>query len=522
MKGIVKALIIVGVIGAVVATPVVFLYSTVQDTTTKEIVYDDNYSLKDTLKKKIVDAFDNTKETSKAKFSLTEYDINNAAKNAIDSFGSAISGVIPKAYCEISDGKYTFYIELQLGGLLKTRVALKTSIKEEKYENKNAYVFTIEQVDIGKLSNVGGLGLNLISSAISDETFEKVFTSKGFSIHSDIKGGKIVYVKEDFNANISNILKNENSLYSSLLNFSLDNNLLNLDFNDNNKLSLEFDFSQTRTNETYNNDLNKYNLDINKYLEKLTKLADENIVEESHYTDTLTYLINGYRYCSKEIKAYIEPLNLTSIGIIDNKLYTGENFTKVDRVQDMIKSRISLSGLLNNHVGTVTESELNASLKNSGSFGTGAAISYVTEEGKHKIAYFAIDDLFVDITEKYFYLDLGFSINGYKTQVFVIAEQQGFDTLQLNLKITDIYYGILPVTGDLKGELVKLMSTALQTSDRASLDPHTEILSIGFTELLENQLLKQTLDSMSNGSVAMTMSGSSIADAGTIDLTIVE
>ena len=111
--------------------PLAVGYVVFQDSNTKRVELQPNFSMSEMGKRIGVDSLDKAEEEEKISMFVSENDMDNILESALNKVGIK-SQFVKKAYVDIKGRKYTFYIDLD-AYVMKSRIKLITTTSKTIY-----------------------------------------------------------------------------------------------------------------------------------------------------------------------------------------------------------------------------------------------------------------------------------------------------------------------------------------------------------------------------------------------------
>lgn len=520
------AIITLIIIGAIIVGGVVG-YSMVYDASNPTTTQDENFSIEKTMTKKVFAGFDNlATNNGNYQLSLTQEELNQTLLLLVNQSGTNLQENLRGVELTIDAEKqtYTFSVYVTFS-FFKTKINLTTNLQE----TDEAYVFTIQSLSIGKINGLESIALNILKGVVSEDSINSIFKNNGLSLTMSYNNKNLTYNKADLIQDASILLSSysDNTLYSALLEEFLSLDLLSFDFYTDKSLSVGLDLSLFSNNVNYvTTDKNLTDLDLKTYVDNLETLLDNKIIDNSgsHDQYVYDYLTKGYTNISDEAKAYIDTLDLSSIGITINQLYTGYQHDSDN--QDIVENTIlnNQENLLTEGVITLDEEIVNEYLLSQSQFvTTGYVLTGLVEDNDYDVVYFAIDNCYINFLQdsngdERMYLTLGLSVNGYETVLCLDSVKTESTAFGMTMTIDNIAFGNHSMNENLQNEIFSLVGDALSTSDWLTFDATSKTFTIDFQPYLSEyistiEILGYTL------SLETTINGSSLSDDGYLTLT---
>ena len=156
-------------------------YILLQDSGTKRVEIQPNFTLAEMGKRIGVDSFDNVTESENIAMVITENDMDNILESALNTTGVK-SGLVKKAYVNIEGKRYTFYIDLDMY-VMRSRIKFVTNLEES--EDKSTFVFRIKDMSIGMITGLVKPTKAIVQRFVNEQIVNTVFKQAGLSITFD-------------------------------------------------------------------------------------------------------------------------------------------------------------------------------------------------------------------------------------------------------------------------------------------------------------------------------------------------
>lgn len=487
MKHILLRLILVA--GVLVAIPVGLCYGFLYESNdTSYFVKDESFDNDHFVTSKMVKSFDNTVAEEKISFSLTQDDLNQILYRACESaFPNNMHKELKGMQILIEDDKYVFNVDLVPVSFFLTRFQLVANLEE----TEDAFVFHLEDIRIGRASHIGSMALSMASYFVNDDFIDSAFASCGLTIDCSLSSRTLTYRKEQLGIDLKNLLGDSNdstSLYTGIISDLVSSNILSTDFYRDSSISFDLDLKPLSTNELYvTEDKNLTDFNISKYNNNLKSLLDDGSIDNTDYHDTivLSYLINGYDALEENNRAYLDSVDLSSIGIKDKANYQGYYHPSASvSVENVIKNNIN--SIVNAGI-TIDEDTVNDYIKTTALIGTCYALTYKgLIDTEYDANYIVLDNAYVNFLDDKMYLNIGVSMNGYETTLILDASVKEKTQYGLILSTDKVFYGTHEINEDLKKELFKIIASAFTSSGWLTFNGETGEFTIDFETYIKN------------------------------------
>ena len=515
--------ITLGILFALIVSPIAAFYIAFYDGETTDFVGDNNVSSMQVMERLSVDSLDNTASTTKVEFKLTQDDLDQMLYSAANNMPDEANKYLKKIYVEIIGNEYNFYVDAEVP-LFKSRIRLITEFSEEKNgssQKDDKFLFTIKDAKLGR---VGGL-LNIVfkygSSVLSDDVLNNAFASIGLSVKSDLANRRLVYSKSDMLKDIEDKMSvsETNRLYFSILEDFLENNLLSFDFASSAGIYASANMMSLSTNATYCTPDKELGIDVGSYRDKVVTLLNNGVVDTTHIQNSFEYLFHGYDKCSAADREYMVSKDLTSVGISDNVNYKGTDLNYTKQVDEVLKEQITTENIALGEVGKLYEENLNDVLKTTQIMGYTYLLYRQVSDNNYKVNYITIDNFYVNIVNSHMYLVVTANINGYKTSIIFDCERTSCSNYTMNLRTSKVYYGQHAASQVLTTLFYDLVSEAADDEDWIGFNKETGEFSFSFLKAIQDSGHKTEIDAY--GTVDANVFGNTINDDGYINITIV-
>ena len=353
-------------------TPIAIAYVALFDASTKTLNLDPNFSFETFASSILVDSLDDSATTKKMTMKVTEDDMDNILAQALAKVNGT-SNIFSKAYMQIKGKQYNFFLDID-AKVLKTRVKISTNLEED--EKTNSFVFTINDVRIGRISGLKSIGKTLMNRFLNEETITDLLSDMGLSIKFDSEKMALIYNKDDIVSDIVALSSGEDNMMINVLDTVADQGALMFDIESNDFMDVYIDLSKIETND-YITDLpgsqikiqaDEVTQKVKKPLEKLVNVGNVD-PEKDNLTYIYEYLFGGYSYIknNEEKVNLVKSIDFSPIGIENSDTakenYKGFDITSGDNdlKQKMVES-ISIPSLLlgSKELCSLTEEDVNS------------------------------------------------------------------------------------------------------------------------------------------------------------------
>lgn len=478
--------------------------------------YDNTLQIDEEANKVLVNSLSNTSSTGIIDFTFTDEQLNRfissailEANKALQSSSIYISGVEFK----LSDNhnidvyahmKFSFFPMSVSSVLLINEDIDEISVQVEKFK-------------LSKLDLYNGTIKSIWQNSLNDSNVQSQLNNLGVEIisNSDKLIIKMEY-KKLLKKALSSIDEAEGDLYISLINLAIDNNIVDLCFNESSKLGLKINLEPLKYSESLNGVLLSNEAKINEVKAKMEKLIVENIVDYKTSSKVLFYLFNGYNQIKDdEDYEFLSSLDLNCVGISDYKEYSGIKSTTVDFlsiIEEQAKGYdFSNFGELN---FKLSEDNLNDILMSVDADVLNYCLYY--NDTSYKFSYIYLEGIYSIIGEDEMSLNCVLNINGYRIALKVDMIETSSTGLKVTSRITNVYAGTILVDDATKNNILKFIDVALKEEKWISLDSNAEELHIS----LDGYFEKSTFYKLISGIINSNTSFDKIDSKGYVNVTM--
>lgn len=418
-----------------VVIPVALAFILLFDTGKMKVDYDDNFNKEDWGKALVVDSLDYAPTQKIARFEVTENDLNNLIQASVKN-NSDFNKYVSQLAVDITDDNFVVSLSGKLG-FFETRAKLTAKLEKMIVSSggvdKEAYVLTVENISLGRLSHMKDFIMFLLKQFVNDSTLNAL--TKSLKVHTDLKNTRAFIYASDLREILTDSMKKSNSgksdFYFSFINDFLDHHLMEFNFYGDDKLTVDIKLEKLTGNdygegeyvfdkykmpyETTTTQLMGQKLSLNVIRDALVSLLNDNIIETGDMAKLSDYLFYGYKGPSSE-----PSFNLTSIGITDKTAYKGFDVSDAQSVDEILTNSVSTFADYND-VDTyftlvdLKEIDVNKYLKSQNMLGNKYFLERTLSDGKHKVNYIALDNVYINFTSSSAVISAGLNINGLET-----------------------------------------------------------------------------------------------------------
>ena len=523
------------VVGLVVVVPVATIYGCFYDTTSVSYQGGETIDADALMHKKLVHSFDTAAVESKLTFSFSQDEMNQCLYQARDSLSDSAKSTLTGAEV-ILTGKDQATIAFDISHpIFRTHVEIYSTIEDvvdETNPTQGYYLFKVTDAKVGRVSGLANLASSIASNVISDEDLEAVLASSGLTMDVDLKNKEIRYTKANLLKDIAESETNSDSSASArssddssdfataFFATALENNLLSFDLSNEAKAEASFDLSKLKENKDYT-DSSRYTLISTSSLNNdLKVLLDKGIIpnDDTHPSYVMDYLLLGYTGIEEEERVYIDTLDLSSIGISNNKTYPGTYPYPEREISSILANQFLVPKV--GEVARLTEEDFGYAILQSGVFGVNYLFINEDRENDYCVNSLVIDNCYCDITSEDLSLVIGMNINGCETNLIMDTKPVNdpiMQSMKIALKVDNLYFGTLTVEQELKDYLYSVISSSLTGSDWLTFDAKTETFTFDLAPSYNKSVLSSLI---STDHLSASFVGDSRAEDGYISFSI--
>lgn len=515
-----------GIIAVLIATPIALVYGFIFDGNSNAVTKDENFDRESFFLNKAVDSIDNTKQTGRIEFNVNQDSINQfliIARDSLAEQSPALNKYLTSINLKIDNGKWVFYCDLSLENIFKTRIKLTTSfIRDDENER---YIFKIEDLGIGKIDGIYNAATELMNNLLHidiNSIIPSIISGTNLSLEYDDMNNQIIYTDENISKDIINIVGEERTLYTAVLEQYFVDKSLKITFDDLG-ISGNVNLSSYVVNDNFLTTEKNLNLNFDDVLEKTKNVINNKLIEDTsmNIVNTFSFFANGYKNTDSAFYDTINDLDLSSYGVGNVKEYQGivPDYGR-DYLNNCIEKQLSAEKIINEgFIASVNEDDLNKSLTSGTAIGNAYLVYRKVDADNYKFNYFVINELYGNIIEDHLLLTVGLSVNGYQTYVYMDAKYLNFDetTYQLDFDVSSMYYGEHEVTDEFKEKYYLMLHDALAKNQIVNIDSERKVLSININDTITPEL-KAIVSA--NGTPMVKMEGKELKDNGSISFLV--
>lgn len=462
----------------------------------------------------IVKALDNTANDGYISITFNESELNyflaslsNSLKEKLSGTGIDVKGIELTLNDDGSIELYSYFEFMTFKSSLKGSVTI--------VEEGDDFTLTLNNINVSKLSFDSKMVGSILSKYISETEITQKLTEAGINVDLDLKTLSIKFnVDEVMETFTSKLEEKDSILYVALIDLAISEDILEFDFNKDKKLGIRINLEKLAYDEENHGVIpTDYTNSYSEVKEDFESLIADNLLTYENASKGFYYLVNGYnKIADEEGFEFIDELDLSSIGITDNKEYAGiknPSVSLISVINDQTPTVESLEhGLIN---FKLSEENLNNILMNIDAVETTYAF-YSSD--KSIFSYVYMEGIFVDILEDAMTLTCVININGYKIALELDVTEASDNGIGITTHIDDIYVGELLVDDQLENQLLAFLEVALANEMWININSQNETLSI----TLDSYFEMSSFYSLISGFINTETSFDYIGDKGYINI----
>lgn len=510
--------------------PIATIYICFYDGTRSNVKKAENFDINNVMTNAAIDSLDNVKDTHQIELKISTDDFNqillNTYENSIGS-NATISQYVTSLYVEATDTNYNFYADINVVNMLKSRLKIETSFKEGKVDGKDAYIFNINDIKLGKIGGLLNLAKKYASNVLNDEFLQSIFNGFGLSFVSDVANNRLYYLLENVPDDITKFLASGgDDLFGTALYELFGGEYFTLSFTKDG-LSAKIDLENLGKNAEFVDKEKEINVEWGDYKETLASWLSDGIVSASEVSNAMTYLVKGadasstYGGDSSPLKG--KDLTSYKISISDYKTYKGiysvVSKPEVD-LKQYVQNQINIADIFRCKIASIDEKTLNQTLQTSGTIGTNYILQRQLDDGSYKVSPMMVTNMYANVYETGLKIVIEFNVNEYPLYICVDALYEGFDatTYSLSFDIDNIYFGEDEATDDFKESVYSIISDSFASDNTFSFDKENHKLIAKFDVSIADSGNQDDIDI--TGTPTITLTGEKMSDNGTIEIGI--
>ena len=439
--------------------------------------------------------------------------VGEDVKNAVD-----ISGVD----VDVKDGKYNLMLSGKVS-FYKTLITCGLSFEEDS----EAFKIKLEGLKAGKINVYTFRGI--ASIFLRANKIEESLAKKKIYCDLDFNHFEIVFSKDNIKKMLVDMMGQDQAELVNVLGdiFLSDNSILEFNLGKNDLIGAILHLQMIKYDEAVNGAL-PYHYDFDSLKANTKSLLENNIITHENTGVVYKYLVNGYDVYKddQKSKSYIDSLNLTSIGIMNNSLYDGimskpeENSNKIvaNGVKDALTLSIEQMIINRGFTITITDDTLTEALKTLSLVGFSTAFS---NDFTNDVAYVVIEQLNFICEQNKIVVDLIANINGERIYIEVALNTlENNDGLSLTGTIDHIQIGSKDLSDSNKLSLLRYLKNATEEVEWIEVKPtdnvSTSTILFNFAQILnDNSTVGSFMASMTELSLSIT-NETKVVDGGIV------
>ncbi len=497
MKYIKRIFITLVVIVLVIAVPVVAVFGCLYVTDDTVVEVDEDFDIDDYTSKMMSRSVDNTEDTGRINFEITQETLNSFLLTTIDTYlTDEVSNYIYNLYIEIDDDQYKFVVDLQYS-FFKTQIILFASlndVREAEDPSEYYFEFAITGLKLGRINGLDKLAKNILSQIDLGTTLQDALNIYNIHAQLDLENLSIVYTYADLIDDIETLTYSTLSssaeelqdiqLYFDILHEFMYDGLLDFDFYQGHAMHLYLDLEALSS---YNESKLLLNLDINTLVkERVETLYDNNPdLAEGNVIDYFNFFFHGYDYVDSDTQTLVKNTDFSCLGTDFNATtYEGLLNHDIVSIEDNLTNQViadPISFATNITTGadaflTIDESAINDTVQSLDDFMGYTQLLHRFDDGELVCNYITVSEFYIDLKEDGADIVVGVSVNGYTIFVVLSTSIQQSDTnpYELQFVIEDITIGSLDHASELKQAMITVLQYALNSNSNLGIGSYEE------------------------------------------------
>ena len=550
MKKFFRGLLIALVVFIILPVALIFIFFF--DTSKLPVKYDDDFTAETWSQNMVVDSLDVTKSEKKARFAVSEEDINNFINSELKK-NKELQKYLTQFAIDIQEDSYVLNVSgkaffFETRAKLTAKLSKEDIFSEGNEEGKEAFVLSVEKMSLGRLTQLKTIIMFFLKRFVNDQTVDALASS--IKLHADLKNSRLFIYTDDLRDMINqgvNGGSGTSEFYFAFINDFLDNNLVNIDFYGGESLTVDIDlepltgndydasvgenvyypmnYEATTTKLMINGEEKKLSLDTIR--DALVVLLNKNKITYSETNQISGYLFNGYKVNN------VPTADLTEIGIPVKEAYQGFNLVDSSSIDDIFKTSISTfdgySPSLNSFdIADLKESQINLFLKSQSVLGHKYFMHREVSDGVYKINYIALDNAYMNFYGDTAIISVGLNINGLETMVTMkmVLDDSNHDDSQLVYLPDKIYFGKESRKLKMSAETEKVVFETLAdaVNDSTFKFDRNGKMTISFTSIIDQAINSISLTNpyraflMADADISIKVEGNAITDNSSIKI----
>ncbi len=497
MKYIKRIFITLVVIVLVIAVPVVAVFGCLYVTDDTVVEVDEDFDIDDYTSKMMSRSVDNTEDTGRINFEITQETLNSFLLSTIDTYlTDEVSNYIYNLYIEIDDDQYKFVVDLQYS-FFKTQIILFASlndVREAEDPSEYYFEFAITGLKLGRINGLDNLAKNILSQIDLGTTLQDALNIYNIHAQIDLENLNIIYTYADLIDDIETLTYSTLSssaeelqdiqLYFDILHEFMYDGLLDFDFYQGHAMHLYMDLEALSS---YNESKLLLNLDIDTLVkERVETLYDNNPdLAEGNVIDYFNFFFHGYDYVDSDTQTLVKNTDFSCLGTDFNATtYEGLLNHDIVSIEDNLTNQViadPISFATNITTGadaflTIDESAINDTVQSLDDFMGYTQLLHRFDDGELVCNYITVSEFYIDLKEDGADIVVGVSVNGYTIFVVLSTSIQQSDTnpYELQFVIEDITIGSLDHASELKQAMITVLQYALNSNSNLGIGSYEE------------------------------------------------
>lgn len=440
------------------------------------------YPTEKVFKQIILDSFDNTETEHQIRVRLTEDNINQVLRNALDGTGDT-GGLVNNVYVAIGN-TYDFTMEVNIYNFFKTKLTIATALT---IDDTNI-TFGIADITVGRIHGMNAL-VNGVLKNVSEADFNNAFHNSGIDLTVDFANLRLIYPIESFYNNLSKMLGNE-STYTSMLKEMVTNKDLRTFYPIKDRaiecaINLE---AMKLTDEITG--ISGYHIPsgyltgvINHAKTTVVSILNEGLVNESDLNVLVKYYMLGHdRLSGDEANTIDSYLSSSTIPTASSATIYNSGLTEDDQLKKIaekqIQDQIAEDPFRETVTVTVTNAQIDKMFKESSIIGTSFPFGKMDSDGNSKVHIMSLSRITSLIKGNNLFVVISVNISGYEIDLALKttfeSSQESYGTVKFS--VSDMYLGSVKVNDDTKAALMSLIETSVGA---AAFNDNVSLVTVG-------------------------------------------
>lgn len=390
---------------------------------------------------------------------------------------------------DTSNDSFTLYVPIQIY-FYESCLISTLNVKQDG----DNFILEVSKAQIGKINSDFFLVKSILNSALDAKNIQKELAKNGYNVVCEYKNDKfyltisIDEILTIIEKNISNnplfntllsLMKRNKDTYSSTFEGKEKGFILYLD-----KLSSAIDNSFELSSDPMNNSILK-----------AESLLTSKIISKKEASYVADYLIRGYSNIEDEAKDIIKDLDLTSIGISNNKLYTGVVDRKDTNIISLIQTSTAGINILSPGVSVnIDDQNINAIIDDREIIGK--TFTFIKD---NSINYISIGSIYITSFYHKIILSTVVDFNGKEIKIDITLEANDLGSNHsITTVLSSVEAGDVSLNDDEQKNLLEFLDQNLE-SDLLKINKETKEITFDFStyfndaSLVEYNLIRSYL-----------------------------